>query len=214
MVWGAVAGAVGNLVGGRRDNMFNKKEADRARDWSKDMANSEIQRRVIDMKLAGINPMLAATDGASTPNAAVSAPSVSGGRLGDDAMGAYFSAKQLQMMKNKNDAEIAQIQATTAKTAAEAALIQAEVPYAGKTAFFKNESLFSQMHVLASQVSSARSESEVKSLMPEFQRLMNQAAALDIPQKEAEAKFFSQIGEGSRWADLVKNLLIGIRQVR
>ena len=120
----------------------------------------------------------------------------------------------IRMAKDKNAAEIKQIEANTAKTAAETALVEAEVPYAAKGAFFKNENLFSQMKILAEQVSQARSESEVKSFMPEFQRLMNQAQALDIPRRKAEAEFFEQIGEGSKWAELMKNLLIGIRSVR
>lgn len=206
--WGSVIQG----ITGRRDNMFNKEEADKARDWSKDMASNEVRRRVTDMKLAGINPMLAASAGGSTPGA-TSANAASGGSdLG--VTGAYFSAQQLKMAKEKNAVDVAQVEANTAKTAAETKLIEAQIPYSGGNAFMNSEKLASEMRILAHQVSSARSEAEVKALMPQAQRLINQGLSLDMSEREATSKFFEQIGEGSKWMDLVRNLLIGIRSMR
>lgn len=51
--------------------LFSADQARQLRDWQTDMSNSEITRRVADMRRAGINPMLAAGDGASTPGGAV-----------------------------------------------------------------------------------------------------------------------------------------------
>lgn len=53
-------------------NLFNSSEAQKARDWEERMSNTAYQRAVQDMKLAGINPVLAyAQGGASSPSAAV-----------------------------------------------------------------------------------------------------------------------------------------------
>lgn len=210
MGW-SVLGAGIDALAGRRDNMFNKKEADRARDWSKEMANTEMQRRVADLMKAGLNPMLAITEGsASTPSSA----QASAGSKGTNFAGAFSAAQMVKMAKDKNAAEIAQIQANTAKTIEETKMVAEEAKYSGKSAFFRNEILYSQMQEFNEKVTQARSESEVRALMPEAQRLINRAMSLDMTEKEATAEFFKQVGEGGKWTSLLKDLLIGIRQVR
>lgn len=55
----------------RETREFNAMEAQKAREWSEVMSNTAWQRGVKDMKAAGINPMLAFSQGgASTPSAA------------------------------------------------------------------------------------------------------------------------------------------------
>lgn len=209
MGW-SVLGAGIDATAGRRDNLFNKKEADRARDWAKEMANTEMQRRVIDLKKAGLNPMLAITEGAaSTPSSA----QASAGASGTDFAGAFSAMQMIRMAKEKNAAEVAQIEANTAKTVAEAKLIEAEVPYSASNAFIRNQSLHAQMLELNHKVSTARSEAEVRALMPEMQKMLNRAQELDMTRRQAEEEFFKQIGEGSKWAPLIRDLVIGFRSL-
>lgn len=64
----AIAAAAASVAGGIFGNESAKSESRRNRRWQERMSNTAFQRSVKDMRLAGINPMLAAKmGGASTP---------------------------------------------------------------------------------------------------------------------------------------------------
>lgn len=102
----------------REQNIFNKYEAQRAREWNQQMDSTKYQRTVNDMQQAGVNPALAMQGGVSTQAAsnvsASAAPNVPSNVDMTSAVQAAIQARSLEIQerlaasqerKNNADAE-------------------------------------------------------------------------------------------------------------
>lgn len=129
MDWiGAGISALGNIAGGligssgaadrnSQQMAFSMQEAQKNRDWQERMANTAYQRSMADMKAAGLNPILAYSQGgAATPGGAMATMDFENTMesLGEGVS----SAGQLA----RNAADIANVKATTDNTKAQEAV--------------------------------------------------------------------------------------------
>ena len=117
----ALLGTLGSAYlgyrGAKKQNIASAQQAQQQMDFQREMSNTAVQRRMADLKAAGINPILAGTDGASSPGGAqarMENPS-------DPAIRAATARAQIRNLEATNKqigAQTLQLNQATAKDAA------------------------------------------------------------------------------------------------
>lgn len=179
---GAVMGA-GGIIGGYMNNQanakmqaetnaFNAAEAQKNRDYQTQMSNTAHQREMADMRAAGLNPMLSAKMGASTPSgstASGTAPknedivmkgissAIEGARAQKDLKLADGTLQLQAAQKTQADTQAAANISSAKKADVEAARSQTE-----------NEALRSQMGAIKARATADKKAAEWDSKASDF----------------------------------------------
>jgi len=108
MVWGAIAAAAipaaMSYIGGKEANAANAQMASNQMDFQERMRQTQYQTTVADLKAAGLNPMLAYTQGgAGTPQGATAQMENVMGRVGQSAKEGAMAYQQFENMKATNE---------------------------------------------------------------------------------------------------------------
>lgn len=223
-MWEAIVGALGgamDVIGQTRANRDNKDMAYQQMNFQRDMSNTSYQRAVADMQAAGLNPMLAYSQGgASTPSGASSTSQpVEYGKMLSSAM----QMRALEAGIDKTAAETDQAKANTAAAALMADQIKAETRLKNASATFSERALDQQIRLLTGQARVAESDSDRRDVEDVNygwrQTSRDRELAADVNRKEMDyfrqastvdsdiARFLAEARRDERTADGQRRLL-------
>ncbi|QXP08203.1 MAG: DNA pilot protein [Arizlama microvirus] len=222
---GPLIGAAGDILGGHSARKAQKKANEQnialqreQRDWEERMSNSAYKRGTADMLSAGLNPMLAYSQGgANTPS--VSAASVSPedaqgkaiSSAGNKAVTAANNKLMLERMQIENDIlkqQRFQAEFATDKLKQERTADNDMVQVGIDEAKAKRDTAISAARISEIEqqikrttapweVASAKSRTEILTQEVDMADAKKILLRLDIPEKEAMAKWFAQVGAAS-----------------
>lgn len=217
-----VVGPVLDAFGQASANKTNKRLAREQMAFQERMRDTEWQAGVKDMLAAGINPMLAVSQGgAASPQGASTNVEPIFKNTGHSAMAVKLQQAQLDQIKEVTEG----VGEDNYGKRLTNDMLAHNLPWSSANAYERAMQLRHQTETFAQQAKKAASEAELTAqqlreknltnnqlelmqpLVREYQRIINEAERLGLDVKEVEAKFAREMGDQGKLLRFIKDLI-------